>query len=1122
MYCVETVLVILLLLVLPCLFSVMCGDSGLLSVSLGPKEGGLSHGIEPGLSSAAPVPSDLWIPTWHYPHSAVGRVLPFQADFNSPSKAEVGGVAATIPVGSGPTGVAYDSGNGNIYVASFLSRSVSVISTATNAVVASVPVGNASDITYDSGNGNLYVSNYWSRNISVISGATNKVTGSIFVGGYPYGVRYDSGSGNLYVENWIDTLLVVSDKNNSIIANVTVGTGPSAAAYDSANNCVYVDNDFSDNVSVISGSTNKVVATIPVGKGPMDIRFDSGNGEIYTPDWFSDNVTVISGATNKVVANIPVGLQPNGAGYDPGNGDVYVGNWNSSNVSVISGATNTVIGSLTVGTYPYYMAYASSNGGMYVANDGGNSVSEISTLLGLGSPSPYYRAVASDGNVTTATLQVGTDPASIGYDQGNGDYYVANAGSSNVSVISGTTGRIVATIPVGIYPFGVAYDSSNSDVYVTDAASNAVSLISGFTDKVVATVQVPSSPLGIAYDSGDGNLYVSSFGGHTLNVISGSTLVRNVTVGTSPTGVAYDSSNGCIYVANSATDNVSVVSDARATVVTTIPVGNDPSGVTFDSWNGDLYVSNYISNNMTVISGTTNQVVGSIKVGTEPFDSAFDSENGNTYVANSGQDTVSVISGSTDTVVNTLDVGKGPDGIAFDADQGSLYVANANSNSTSMISTLVQANLTAIASADVGQTLSISVPILGQGSGEDSFDVSESPSSGLACHSDIPRYASVFASCVATGSGRYNVTFTVQDEGGYSVWSSVQIIIGAIPSVLTPSASPRSVDVGQNVTFTSATPTWGVGPYNYSWSGLPTGCSILATPTGNCTPWSPGTFRVTVTVRDSNGYWATSSALPFTVYGNPSVSVPVPSLPSGIVGQSVIFSTIGSGGSGGLTYRWTFSSSHLGCNTSINDTISCTPTVAGAFVVNVTATDSNGGTGSATSEPFQVDPAALSITISSFVVSPAKVVMGKSITLTVTANGGTGALTYAYAGLPAGCNSQNSPTFSCIPSAAGNFTVRVYVNDSAGHGATAATSLSVSRSSNPGSAPFLSGTTLLVVVLVVVVVAAIGVAVLVVVMKPRLAGLEKSEEKDAEQRPKDAWSSSQQSPKPTAKDSTHK
>jgi NADH:ubiquinone oxidoreductase subunit 6 (subunit J) len=82
--------------------------------------------------------------------------------------------------------------------------------------------------------------------------------------------------------------------------------------------------------------------------------------------------------------------------------------------------------------------------------------------------------------------------------------------------------------------------------------------------------------------------------------------------------------------------------------------------------------------------------------------------------------------------------------------------------------------------------------------------------------------------------------------------------------------------------------------------------------------------------------------------------------------------------------------------------------------------------------------------------------------------------------------------------------------------------LSVSRSSNPGSAPFLSGTTLLVVVLVVVVVAAIGVAVLVVVMKPRLAGLEKSEEKDAEQRPKDAWSSSQQSPKPTAKDSTHK
>jgi YVTN family beta-propeller protein len=939
--------------------------------------------------------------------------------------------------------VAYDSGNGDIYTASFLSNTVSVISTATNAVIASVPVGNASDITYDSGNGNLYVSNYWSGNLSVISGATNKAVGSIHVGGYPYGVRYDGGSGDLYVENWVNTLLVVSDKSNTIVANVSVGLAPSAAAYDSINGCVYVDNDGSNNVSVINGSTYKVVANIPVGNGPMDIRFDPGNGDIYTPNWFSNNTTVISGLTNKVIANIPVGTEPNGAGYDPGNGDVYVDNWVTSNVSVISGATNKVVANIAIGAYPWYMAYAPSNGGMYIADNGGDSVSEISTLLGLGNTSPYYRAIGVDGNVSSTVLNVGVNPASVGYDHDNGDFYVSNAGSGNVSVISGSTDRVVDTIPAGTYPFGVVYDSSNGDVYVTNAASNNVSIISGLTDKVVASAQVGSAPLGVAYDSGNGNLFVSNYGGNTVSVVSGSKVVGAITVGTNPAGVAYDSMNGYIYVANSATNNLSVISGSTDTVIATIGVGNDPSGVAIDSWNGDVYVTNFNSNNVTVVSGTSNQVITSMAVGTQPFNLAFDSANGNVYVTNAGQDTVSVISGTTNKVVNTLNVGKRPQGIAYDADQGSLYVADTGSNSTNTILTLLRANATTIASADIGQTLSLSTPILGQGAGEARFNVSESPSSGLSCHTDTPQYRSILTSCAATGSGLYNVTLTVHDSAGYSVQSSLEVVIGALPGVLAPSASPPSIDVGQNVTFTSAVPTGGVGPYNYSWSGLPTGCSRSTTSAVNCTPPDLGQFNVTVTVKDSNGYSATSSARSFVIHGDPTVLVPTPSEPAGIVGHSVTFSTSGSGGSGGLSYRWTFSSSSLGCNPSYNDTAICTPTHAGNYTVNVTVVDSNGGTGTAISGQFEVSPAAAPLTISSFSAHPSSVTIGGFTYLNVTASGGTGTLSYTYTGLPAGCGSSDTASLKCTPTATGSFTVRVFSNDTASHFATATASLTI-------------------------------------------------------------------------------
>ena len=48
---------------------------------------------------------------------------------------------AYIPVGKGPLGIAYDSGNGMVYVSNSGSNSVSVINTSTNTVVATIPVG---------------------------------------------------------------------------------------------------------------------------------------------------------------------------------------------------------------------------------------------------------------------------------------------------------------------------------------------------------------------------------------------------------------------------------------------------------------------------------------------------------------------------------------------------------------------------------------------------------------------------------------------------------------------------------------------------------------------------------------------------------------------------------------------------------------------------------------------------------------------------------------------------------------------------------------------------------------------------------------------------------------------
>jgi thermopsin len=318
-------------------------------------------------------------------------------------------------------------------------------------------------------------------------------------------------TGELFVANWLgDNVTVISGVTNTAVASITVGLGPIAVAYDSGNGELYVANQRSDNVSVINGATNAVVAWIPAGTDPWAVAYDSGNGEVYVANDGSGNVSVINGATNTVVATIFLGTDPYGMAYDSGNGEVYVANLAEDNVSVIcdgspscGGSTymNKVVAAISVGTNPRTVGYDSGNGELYVPNYGSDDVSVIcdgSTSCG---GSTYLNKVID-------TVPVGSEPAGATYDSGNGEVYVPNLNSQSVSVIcdgstscggSPSLNKVVATVTVGDHPSTVAYDSGNGEVYVTNVVSDDVSVIIGETNAVVATVPVGNGPWGIAY-----------------------------------------------------------------------------------------------------------------------------------------------------------------------------------------------------------------------------------------------------------------------------------------------------------------------------------------------------------------------------------------------------------------------------------------------------------------------------------------------------------------------------------------------------------------------------------------------------------------------------------------------
>ena len=331
------------------------------------------------------------------------------------------------------------------------------------------------------------------------------------------------------------------------------------------------------------------------------------------------------------------------------------------------------------------------------------SVSITSILLiilsssSLSSSFDYGFFKAAQAHSVTIPVR-GTIPYGIAYNSANNNMYVANFGSSTVSVISGSTDSVIATILVGRFPIWIAYAPPNNKLYVTNLGSNDVYVINGATNKVIKNIPVGNGPFGIAYNPSNNNVYVANSLDGTVSVINTSTdtvvstieLLNVVSPSTAePYAPAYSSANGgAMYVGGDG--QVSVINsvsnaDVKDSSMPPPDQDSEATGLAYNSNNNQVYVSSYDSNRVVRINPDTNDFEGTaIPVGTGPLGILYNPTNKNMYVANSGSNTVSVI-GPTNSVIATIPTGSAPLGIAYNPNNHHIYVTNAGSNTVSVI-----------------------------------------------------------------------------------------------------------------------------------------------------------------------------------------------------------------------------------------------------------------------------------------------------------------------------------------------------------------------------------------------------------------------------------------------------
>jgi hypothetical protein len=278
--------------------------------------------------------------------------------------------------------------------------------------------------------------------------------------------------------------------------------------------------------------------------------------------------------------------------------------------------------------------------------------------------------------------------------------------------------------------------------------------------------------------------------------------------------------------------------------------------------------------------------------------------------------------------------------------------------------------------------------------------------------------------------GSFPMTVKVTDVNGCSgVSTTYTLVIGCQTITVTnPATTTGTVNVAFSQTFTQS----GVGthtPANFSTaSTLPTGFSLSAAGVLSGTTQQHNTFPIVVTVTDANGCTGTGSTYNLVINCQ-TITVTNPGVTTGTVGTPFSQSFSQTGGIGATTFS-TASTLPNGITLSSAGLLAGTPTQAGSFPIVVTATDSNGCTGSGATYTLVI--ACNVITVTNPGVTTGTVDAAFSQSFGQTGANGTATFTLNSGSLPAGLSLSTAGVLSGTPSAPGSSSITVKVTDSNG------------------------------------------------------------------------------------------
>ncbi len=520
---------------------------------------------------------DPWEDAYDSADSEVYVTMASSNDVCALSDSNYAATPTAISVGHPTLGIAYDSSSQQLYISANTANLILDLAPSFSNSVTPYTVSNPWGVAYDSGQGQIWVticSNFptcvgFSTGTVQVYAATTAFTslGSATVGADPEWDWYDAGQGQVAVTGtgtYVDDLTLVNDTApitglpafhvslssstssgaegvtfdtalneiwvadtngippapSSTVDEVTANANPSGlgafgAAYDPGSSMIYVTNPGADTLTIFSDSTLGLMGAVSsLPSSPYAIA--DGNGYLAVSCPASGTVELFDATSpSSAVATLYTTGTPQNITYDPTTQDFYVAESGASRIGWLSTSSIGTVGETAVGAPSTFVAYDAALSELFVGSPS-SSIIEVYSVSG-----------ASLSLVGSVSLPTGASPAGIAYDAAFGEMFVTVNNQALVTVIDDATLTTVGSgVTVGTGPSGIAYDSAKGLLFMVNTDPNfvgsagSVSVIDERSDTVIATVSVGYGPFMLAYDSGLGEMFVVNAYAGTMSVLA--------------------------------------------------------------------------------------------------------------------------------------------------------------------------------------------------------------------------------------------------------------------------------------------------------------------------------------------------------------------------------------------------------------------------------------------------------------------------------------------------------------------------------------------------------------------------------------------------------------------------